>query len=190
MTTEEACFCNNILNRIYTKIVSSSIRMHHFQTTAMITMFALIPVLSVVSLSLFASDVSATLYPGSNYCVVNNCTPEECAAVYPNDDAGYRTCTGQIGIPNVPQNYFFCAQSGLTKILSPATLLGIAIMLTTLHANNVFASSNGNCDPSYPDVCIAPPPPNLNCNDVPYNDIKVAGDDPHGFDREGDGDRV
>jgi micrococcal nuclease len=41
--------------------------------------------------------------------------------------------------------------------------------------------------PSYPDVCIAPPPPNLNCDDVPYNDIKVEGDDPHGFDREGDG---
>ena len=84
-------------------------------------------------------------------------------------------------------NFFFCSQSGLTKILSPATLLGIAIMLITLHANNVFASSDGNCDPSYPDVCIAPPPPNLNCDDVPYNDIKVEGDDPHGFDREGDG---
>ena len=42
-------------------------------------------------------------------------------------------------------------------------------------------------DPSFPDIGIAPPPPNLNCDDVPYNDIKVEGDDPHGFDREGDG---
>ena len=40
--------------------------------------------------------------------------------------------------------------------------------------------SNENCDTSYPDVCIAPPP--LNCDDVPYKNIKVDGDDPHGFD--------
>jgi micrococcal nuclease len=39
-----------------------------------------------------------------------------------------------------------------------------------------------NCDPSYPDVCIASPPPDLNCDDVPYKNIKVVGDDPHGFD--------
>ena len=43
-----------------------------------------------------------------------------------------------------------------------------------------------NCDPLYPDFCRASPPPNLNCDDVPYNDIKIVGDNPHGFDREGD----
>ena len=53
--------------------------------------------------------------------------------------------------------------------------------------NYVSASSEENCDPSYPDVCIAPPPPDLNCDDVPYNNIRVDGSDPHGFDREGDG---
>lgn len=83
-------------------------------------------------------------------------------------------------------NLFFFAQFGPIKILSVAALLGIVIMSTTLHANNIFASPDENCDPSYPDVCIAPPP-NLNCDDVPYNDIKVEGDNPHGFDREGDG---
>jgi hypothetical protein len=36
-------------------------------------------------------------------------------------------------------------------------------MPTTLHANNAFASAEENCDPSYPDVCVAPPPPDLNC---------------------------
>jgi micrococcal nuclease len=60
-------------------------------------------------------------------------------------------------------------------------------MSATLYTNNVFASPDENCDPSYPDVCIVSPPPDLNCDDVPYNDIKVVGDDPHGFDREGDG---
>jgi hypothetical protein len=47
--------------------------------------------------------------------------------------------------------------------------------------------SNENCDSSYPDVCMASPHPDLNCGDVPYKNIKVEGDDPHGFDRDSDG---
>jgi hypothetical protein len=44
-----------------------------------------------------------------------------------------------------------------------------------------------NCDSSYPDVCIKPYPPDLNCDDITYKNFKVAGSDPHGFDRDGDG---
>jgi micrococcal nuclease len=44
------------------------------------------------------------------------------------------------------------------------------------------SGSGGNCDPSYPDVCIPSPPPDLNCGDVPYKNIRVVGSDPHGFD--------
>jgi len=43
------------------------------------------------------------------------------------------------------------------------------------------------CDPSYPDVCIPPYPPDLDCGDVPYTNFRVVGDDPHGFDGDGDG---
>jgi micrococcal nuclease len=39
-----------------------------------------------------------------------------------------------------------------------------------------------NCDPSYPGVCIPPPPPDLDCGDVPYRRFRVIGADPHGFD--------
>jgi hypothetical protein len=46
----------------------------------------------------------------------------------------------------------------------------------------------GNCDPSYPDFCIPPPPPDLDCPDVaPRVNFTVIGDDPHGFDVDGDG---
>lgn len=44
-----------------------------------------------------------------------------------------------------------------------------------------------NCDPSYPDVCIAPPPPDLDCKDVPYRRFRVVGSDPHRFDGDGNG---
>jgi hypothetical protein len=45
----------------------------------------------------------------------------------------------------------------------------------------------GNCDPSYPTVCIPPPPPDLNCADVPYTNFKVLPPDPHHFDGDKDG---
>jgi micrococcal nuclease len=43
------------------------------------------------------------------------------------------------------------------------------------------------CDPSYPTVCIPPYPPDVDCDDVPYDDFKVVGADPHGFDGDRDG---
>ncbi len=43
------------------------------------------------------------------------------------------------------------------------------------------------CDPSYPDVCIPPPPPDLDCKDIPYRRFKVLPPDPHNFDMDKDG---
>ena len=42
--------------------------------------------------------------------------------------------------------------------------------------------SGANCDPSYPDVCIPSPPPDLNCSDIPYRNFRVLPPDPHHFD--------
>jgi micrococcal nuclease len=44
-----------------------------------------------------------------------------------------------------------------------------------------------SCDPSYPDLCIPPPPPDLDCDDVGTRSFRVVGSDPHGFDGDGDG---
>lgn len=44
-----------------------------------------------------------------------------------------------------------------------------------------------NCDPSYPDVCIPPPPPDLNCGDIPFRNFRVLPPDPHNFDGNNDG---
>lgn len=45
----------------------------------------------------------------------------------------------------------------------------------------------GNCHPSYPDVCIPPPPPDLDCGDIPQRGFRVTGSDPHRFDGDNDG---
>ena len=48
--------------------------------------------------------------------------------------------------------------------------------------------SSVRCDPSYPDVCIPPFPPDLDCGDIPHRHFRIVGDDPHRFDgRDQDG---
>lgn len=46
---------------------------------------------------------------------------------------------------------------------------------------------SGDCDPSYPDVCIPPYPPDLDCGDVEDTNFVVKEPDPHGFDGNDDG---
>lgn len=46
---------------------------------------------------------------------------------------------------------------------------------------------DGGCEASYPDVCLPSPPPDLDCRDVEAERFRVAGDDPHRFDGDGDG---
>jgi micrococcal nuclease len=43
------------------------------------------------------------------------------------------------------------------------------------------------CDPSYPDVCIPLPPPDLDCVHIPYTNFKVIPPDTHGLDSDGNG---
>jgi len=45
----------------------------------------------------------------------------------------------------------------------------------------------GNCDPSYPDVCIPPSPPDLDCGDVSFRRFRVLEPDPHQFDGDHNG---
>ena len=51
----------------------------------------------------------------------------------------------------------------------------------------VSQTAQNECSPSYPDTCIPPPPPNLNCDDVDDTNFEVVGSDPHGFDNDDDG---
>ena len=48
-------------------------------------------------------------------------------------------------------------------------------------------SQQNSCDPSYPDVCIASYPPDLDCNDIPFKNFRVFQPDPHRFDGDKDG---
>lgn len=57
----------------------------------------------------------------------------------------------------------------------------------TVECYQDIAQDTKECDPSYPTVCIPPPPPDLDCGDIPYRNFTVLSPDPHRFDRDGDG---
>ena len=71
------------------------------------------------------------------------------------------------------------------KILYLILGLAIAFLLFFFQVAPVHAQQN--CDSSYPTVCIASPPPDLDCPDVPYQNFEVRQPDPHHFDRDKDG---
>jgi endonuclease YncB( thermonuclease family) len=48
-------------------------------------------------------------------------------------------------------------------------------------------ASGGNCSPAYPGVCIAPPPPDLDCPQISHRRFQVLPPDPHRFDSDSDG---
>jgi hypothetical protein len=49
------------------------------------------------------------------------------------------------------------------------------------------SGGSGSCHPSYPGVCIPPPPPDLDCKDISYRRFQVLPPDPHNFDGDSDG---
>ena len=48
-------------------------------------------------------------------------------------------------------------------------------------------ANRSHCESSYPEICIPVGSPDLDCGEVPYRNIRVVGNDPHRFDRDGDG---
>jgi hypothetical protein len=72
----------------------------------------------------------------------------------------------------------------------PSRALAVALVLTAAAALPACippARSADVCDPAYPDTCIFPPPPDLDCRDIAHRAFRVLPPDRHNFDRTGDG---
>jgi hypothetical protein len=62
---------------------------------------------------------------------------------------------------------------------------------STTSSSTTTTTPPTNCAPSYPDVCIPPPPPDLDCSQIPYRNFRVIytvpQPDPHNVDGDRDG---
>ncbi len=63
----------------------------------------------------------------------------------------------------------------------------VAALVVGLTRLELPVVAQSNCSPAYPDVCIAPPPPDLDCKNISYRNFKVLASDPHKFDGDKDG---
>jgi hypothetical protein len=116
----------------------------------------------------------------------NNCDssyPDVCIAVYPPD----LDC-GEIGFSNF-------RVTGSDPHGFDGDNDGIGCEVGSPEFSNPVVSSPSsnseeftlNCDSSYPDVCIAVYPPDLDCGEIGFSNFRVTGSDPHGFDGDNDG---
>lgn len=80
-----------------------------------------------------------------------------------------------------------CSAFGIPAGNEPGSVDPASTQVSTIPARE--AEGGGQCDPSYPGVCIPPVSQvgDLNCGDVPSRRFEVVPPDPHGFDRDGDG---
>jgi micrococcal nuclease len=76
------------------------------------------------------------------------------------------------------------ARDASRGLWSPTTCAGDTT--TPAGDGNPPAAATG-CDPSYPDGCIPPPPPDLDCAEIPLRRFRVIDADPHRFDGDHDG---
>jgi micrococcal nuclease len=81
-----------------------------------------------------------------------------------------------------------------TTTTTPATTTTTSSSTTstsTTSSSTTTTTPPTNCAPSYPDVCIPPPPPDLDCSQIPYRNFRVIytvpQPDPHRFDSDRDG---
>jgi uncharacterized protein YkwD len=124
------------------------------------------------------------LVEGQPHDVLLQCFERRCLTYTPNNPAGWQVEAGNVG-----QHYYLwrLANTVAPTATSTATATTTATQPTTPSGTSTTAPS---CDPSYPDFCIPPPPPDLDCNDAPvagHTNFAVWPADPHDFDTDGDG---
>jgi|GEM_PF-1288470 len=77
--------------------------------------------------------------------------------------------------------------NGNTEQPAPAPQPTAAPAPTPRPAPTAAPPPSKRCDPAYPDFCIPPPPPDLDCPDIGRKNFTVLPPDPHRFDRDRDG---
>jgi hypothetical protein len=85
--------------------------------------------------------------------------------------------------PRVPTHTPTAAATGAVQpptVTSPTVVTPTA---TPIPPTQTPMPTTGVCDPSYPDFCLEPGIPDLDCGDIPqYARFRVLPPDPHGFD--------
>lgn len=75
-------------------------------------------------------------------------------------------------------------------LICGAIALAVVVPMQQNTSNSIrgnYQTQAGRCDSAYPDFCIPPLPPDLDCSDIGKQNFTVRPPDPHGFDGDKDG---
>jgi len=103
-------------------------------------------------------------------CSKYSCVSGSCTLIYSSVCCGNGKCDSDETYSVCPRD---CEQPQTTTTQQT---------IQTEQNSTTTTKSKENCDPSYPDVCIPPPPPDLDCEDIQFKKFKVLPPDPHRFD--------
>ena len=112
-------------------------------------------------------------------------TAERVARVHPS--VGLGVDQGPMGTVDGPIRTRPHPQPAHRPLPHPDTPPGAPIASPPIAVVPPSLPPTGNCDPSYPDVCIPPAPPDLDCGDITDRRFRVLPPDPHRFDGDGNG---
>ena len=129
--------------------------------------------------------------------VLVQCFERRCLTYTPTNNPGWEVEAGNVG-----QHYLLWREqhepgsetpiAGITS--TPETgatdMPGGGVPVTSTMQNTTpiaTSTTRPDCDPSYPDFCIPPSPPDLDCGDIGQGGFRVLPPDPHGFDNDGNG---
>ena len=79
------------------------------------------------------------------------------------------------------------AKPAVEEPVTPVAFLPVVVCASPTPMPTAIPTEQPSCSPCYPDHCIPPPPPDLDCPEIPWTDFRVVGCDPHRFDGDNDG---
>lgn len=80
----------------------------------------------------------------------------------------------------------YCGGGDLSSLFYPTQCTSDPVPVQKVVIALMFRPPGKQCDPSYPDFCIAAYPPDLECSQVLFKRFKVLRPDPHNFDVDRD----
>ncbi len=105
-------------------------------------------------------------------------TPSQTVTALPASATSSLTSSPTPTITGTPPTATPSLTASITPTFSPSPIPATATDIPT---------ATTHCDNSYLPLCIPPPPPDLNCSDIPYTNFNVEFPDPHNFDSDGNG---
>ena len=81
----------------------------------------------------------------------------------------------------------YCSESSTSKATPALTETQTTTESPVTETVSITEQSSNQCDSSYPDFCIQPPPPTLSCSDIPQKGFTALSPDRHDLDRDSNG---